>query len=782
MKSSLDGLWALGLDGVLRTFDGERNVLDARRLGPAQIREYVGLERLPDVLVGVDGRHVSEWDLYHPAAIDIPRKPTAEDRARTRREGEELLRQGLTCDNPSMTTTYKYRPLDSERRMIRLVTIHPGTVSEDIVVSLEEVTLDNVDGAPVGTSQGSTSGKQDDMTMQADSLSYECLSYTWGSEDDPLPVYVDRPPASSGSGNRIMVTRNLEQALRHLRSADQPRRFFIDALCIDQSNLVERGEQVAMMGHVYRRAATTTIWLGPAADDSDRALALVQEVGSRLDVNYYLRTIAPAAEVSAFRRAWGGPATERSDQDKKAVFALLGRSWFSRLWVRQELVLSRAPRVVCGHKTVQWAEVSAFVYLLHRCTWKAPVAISKEFMRRRELVSRLCAVEQDGMSYGDLRGCMHEVGFKDPRDVVYAIQEILPADERLVGLKPDYLKPVADVYRQVAAGLATQKRDLSFLSGCELASLSLPGLSTWVPDWSRPEQVFSPICSGWSACAWLSAQAQEVPGGTLRAAGVRAGVVSAVVNPRDFKDKTTGRWSAHRALRKMAEGRAWQSEYVGGGTLVEALCHVSGCGPYAEHYEVAETTNVTTQAMVSYMETAVLGSAEPIADGGRARTRAGAGALFESHSYSMLIGRCYFWTEEGYMGLGPRAALAGDVVSVVLGSKKPLLLRPAGAPGQPGKWQVVGPVLVPGLMEGEAIHGPWAAEWQSYDAESVPGIDQYPMCMRNTRDGSILGDPAEILRTKGFEVREYARYPHVLDVEFDELRRKGVEVEYLDLV
>ncbi|RMJ09869.1 hypothetical protein CDV36_010513 [Fusarium kuroshium] len=34
------GISALGYDGVLRTFDNERNVLDAVGLNPTQIREY----------------------------------------------------------------------------------------------------------------------------------------------------------------------------------------------------------------------------------------------------------------------------------------------------------------------------------------------------------------------------------------------------------------------------------------------------------------------------------------------------------------------------------------------------------------------------------------------------------------------------------------------------------------------------------------------------------------------------------------------------------------------
>ncbi|KAB5526479.1 hypothetical protein GE09DRAFT_1141507 [Coniochaeta sp. 2T2.1] len=98
MKRDPDGhgISALGYDGVLRTFDNERNVLDAVGLNPAQIREYYHGLPMPERLLAADGRNVSRWDMFHPDAENIPRKFTEEDKAKTRAYNEELERRGVT--------------------------------------------------------------------------------------------------------------------------------------------------------------------------------------------------------------------------------------------------------------------------------------------------------------------------------------------------------------------------------------------------------------------------------------------------------------------------------------------------------------------------------------------------------------------------------------------------------------------------------------------------------------------------------------------------------------
>ncbi|KAI0486996.1 hypothetical protein F4859DRAFT_467881 [Xylaria cf. heliscus] len=102
MKKDPDGngINALGYDGVLRTFDNERNVLDAVGLNPTQIREYYDGRQMPERLLTADGRNISRWDMFHPDAENIPKKFTEEDIAAIRAYNEELERRGVTSCIP----------------------------------------------------------------------------------------------------------------------------------------------------------------------------------------------------------------------------------------------------------------------------------------------------------------------------------------------------------------------------------------------------------------------------------------------------------------------------------------------------------------------------------------------------------------------------------------------------------------------------------------------------------------------------------------------------------
>lgn len=98
MKRDADGhsISALGYDGVLRTFDNERNVLDAVGLNPTQIREYYDSRPMPERLLTADGRNTSRRDMFHPSAENIPKKFTEEDKAEIRAYNEELESRGVT--------------------------------------------------------------------------------------------------------------------------------------------------------------------------------------------------------------------------------------------------------------------------------------------------------------------------------------------------------------------------------------------------------------------------------------------------------------------------------------------------------------------------------------------------------------------------------------------------------------------------------------------------------------------------------------------------------------
>ncbi|PNP48206.1 hypothetical protein THARTR1_10347 [Trichoderma harzianum] len=107
MKKDPDGhgISSLGYDGVLRTFDNDRNILDAVGLNPTQIREYYHGLPMPERLLTADGRNVSRWDMLHPDAENIPKQFTEENRAKIQAYNDELERRGVACCVPDKPAT-----------------------------------------------------------------------------------------------------------------------------------------------------------------------------------------------------------------------------------------------------------------------------------------------------------------------------------------------------------------------------------------------------------------------------------------------------------------------------------------------------------------------------------------------------------------------------------------------------------------------------------------------------------------------------------------------------
>jgi hypothetical protein len=233
-------------------------------------------------------------------------------------------------------TTYEYQALRPDGVEIRLVTIQPGASSDDIWISLNMHHL---------AESGET---------------YETLSYAWGSTDDPREVFVGEAPAGK---NVIKVTQNLEAALQHLRLEDDPRLMWIDALCINQGDNAERSHQVSLMGTIYKAARRVVIWLGPAADDSDFALQFIGNIGRKVTVDWSLLVAVPSeegrdkphhADTSQYRTY--------SKREACSINALFGRSWFERLWIRQEVTLSKARILHCGTLSLTWKDFSAGLF------------------------------------------------------------------------------------------------------------------------------------------------------------------------------------------------------------------------------------------------------------------------------------------------------------------------------------------------------------------------------------------------------------------------------------
>lgn len=108
--------------------------------------------------------------------------------------------------------------------------------------------------------------------MHKDALPcFKALSYCWGVSSKTHSVLV--------GGARLDITESLDSALRHHRHEDADVVLWIDQICINQCDDLEKNDQVRMMALIYSQAEQVLVWLGPAGQDSDRAMDLYTKVG-----------------------------------------------------------------------------------------------------------------------------------------------------------------------------------------------------------------------------------------------------------------------------------------------------------------------------------------------------------------------------------------------------------------------------------------------------------------------------------------------------------------------
>lgn len=97
---------------------------------------------------------------------------------------------------------------------------------------------------------------------------YEAVSYTWG---DPCLTHHLEIGCQS-----LLITESLYTLLQHLRYTDLPRRLWVDQICINQADLDERGNQVAMMADIFAAATKVLVWTGCGSADDALAFAVMQ--------------------------------------------------------------------------------------------------------------------------------------------------------------------------------------------------------------------------------------------------------------------------------------------------------------------------------------------------------------------------------------------------------------------------------------------------------------------------------------------------------------------------
>lgn len=162
---------------------------------------------------------------------------------------------------------------------------------------------------------------------------YETVSYVWGGEaGDSAPSH---PIFIGKYWDAFLQTENCYELLRFARPGRGVRWLWVDAVCINQEDVLERAAQVAMMHKIYSECLRCLVFLGPD---------VVQWHGNQLPGRQGLHELV-----------------EEDDQDREQTTGiglqrlLKDRRYFSRVWVVQELILSPQVIVPIGD-TIYWAD------------------------------------------------------------------------------------------------------------------------------------------------------------------------------------------------------------------------------------------------------------------------------------------------------------------------------------------------------------------------------------------------------------------------------------------
>lgn len=320
----------------------------------------------------------------------------------------------LGCE---MDDLYKNLPLERPNAQIRLLCILPGQKDKF------ELTVHDFDPKNRSVPE------------------YIAVSYTWGDKEPKQSITVN--------GQVVQVRLHCWQALRQLRSHHNTAIVWIDSICINQSNKKEKNSQVAFMGTIYKQAKSVAACLGPRSD-------------------YVFEFV---------RRALDAHPSDASRLSVAALRAIGETPYFSRIWIKQEIILAAQIALYTSQHIFTWDDIETLI--------TASQAASTTSTKQRDAhVDRVLNVNDDrvgrrseapGKSVPESRGQedgrsrqglprpaiveemlrYEDSDCGDPRDRIYALLSLVPDGDPARRLfQADYnLSPLGFV-RQAAHGLS----------------------------------------------------------------------------------------------------------------------------------------------------------------------------------------------------------------------------------------------------------------------------------------------------------------------------------------
>ncbi|KAI1299445.1 HET-domain-containing protein [Xylaria venustula] len=407
---------------------------------------------------------------------------------------------------------------------------------------------------------------------------YQALSYAWGCAEQNRVIIVNNL--------KVRIPKNLYEALLALRPPVSPFLLWVDYICINQRDEVEKAWQVGMMRDIYARADRVLAWMGPGDPASENVVQYLNKIGEEAELCgfQYVRNIGDNVIWEHLATLYASRSGDPSlgfiaERLKMILYAatfdchlfsgtpsrvprlqrlrLLGqmvrlvrlkrltrlidlfhkingwscngmlfplrdmksalrRPWFGRIWVLQEIAVSKKATFIYGTERIDLTRFRAAINALH-CfreavsgwykanDWmgltpyhrqligdsffqvstltNAPMITQMPVFPLIALLRLTCVGSPNLEKHGP-----HHLHSSDPRDKIFALLGLATDREDIErrGVTLDYRKSCQDVYTQVTS-VMLQQGHLSLLSYVQPRYKSDFGdLPSWVPDWYQP--------------------------------------------------------------------------------------------------------------------------------------------------------------------------------------------------------------------------------------------------------------------------------------------------------
>jgi hypothetical protein len=669
-----------------------------------------------------------------------------------------------TVGPPSSTTsphshTIYPRPLRGQQ--IRLLALQPRKNNEHLVCHLRIVDVAD------------------------ENLSYEAVSYVWGSQDTPATIY-----CRDDTGHRYIqlpIPQSAADALEAFREPQDERLLWIDSICISQASVDEKSTQVAMMDLIFSKATTVLIWLG---SDSDFRPAAAAELFDRMAVEML------EGALRSDRNSDIGERPCYADSEVETLLNVFECDWVWRLWCVQELVLAKKALVHWATVKTTWDVFSA-VAMHVQAEEQAKTARNGlagvynvtmlEIFRRQLAESRrlsqsrltgmvgVTEMSRKTVAFSRLLSLTRMHGVTDRRDRIFSLLgldrtlcHVSPGKaSELPLVTPNYEQKIEDLYTSIAKKLLCREQSLYLLSFVQhQGDVENRDLPSWVPQWHINDHRLitqfdlvpgNPVNDTLDAI-WLKSEATSIrpPGalhtfegpfhisedGVLQVNGLLLATVSARCSEGVFTH-VTGDESIRTLRRWFQDVVSWftddEKDHIDSPPVPQdqvrdvafRVLYKTVFGGHLRHRIVRADIQEERDAFQRLLY---------LSDDDVSPDRCPTTQAFVTQ---ICRSRKVFLTTDGQLGIGPKCVHPGDAIFYLSSAAVPLLLR-SRSPAQ-HRWALLGEVYVNGMISASDDYGPQPPTEMNMVRAAASGT---PTGRRNGRlRNSRLNKPAFVYHT-----------------------------------